>query len=116
MPDLQQKLLLSWHHYPEILCLSTVYFFWLKPDADRAYFLSELKKLGEIGLVKAIRTGEKVSSHRDVVDSTYDYSLILFFDNQADQDAYQVDADHHVFVNNCSNLWTRVQVYDSTEV
>jgi len=90
-------------------------FFWLKPDADREYFHSELKKLGDISLVKEIHTGEKVPSHRDVVDSTYDYSLVLFFENKADQDAYQIDPDHDVFVNNCSNLWTQVKVYDSIE-
>jgi hypothetical protein len=88
-------------------------FFWLKPDADRAYFVSQLKQLTQIGLIQESRVGEKVPSEREVVDSTYDYSLFLAFANKADHDAYQVDAEHNGFVENCKNLWTRVQVYDS---
>lgn len=88
-------------------------FFWLKPGADRSYFVSQLKQLTQIGLIQERRVGEKVPSDREVVDNTYDFSLFLVFASKADHDAYQADADHHVFIDNCKDLWTRVQVYDS---
>jgi hypothetical protein len=34
------------------------------------------------------------------------------FESLAGHDAYQVDAIHHAFLEQCSQLWSRVQVYD----
>lgn len=90
-------------------------FFWLKPGSDRALFEAELKKLVTIDLVRESRLGVKVASPREVVESTYDYSLLAIFDNKADHDAYQVHPEHDVFIHNCKEMWARVQVYDAQD-
>ena len=90
-------------------------FFWLKEDADKAYFHQEVSKLGSISEVQSIHVGTAPPAERDVVDGSFDFSLLMTFANKADQDAYQVHPDHHVFIDNCSSLWTRVQVYDAVD-
>ncbi|MEL7534768.1 MAG: Dabb family protein [Bacteroidota bacterium] len=93
-------------------------FFWFNPGNDdkRDYFVAQLKELSTIDLVRESRIGVPAPSERDVVDSSFDYSLMMIFDNQADQDAYQVHPDHDVFIANCKDLWARVQVYDAIDV
>jgi hypothetical protein len=46
------------------------------------------------------------------VDSTYDVSEMMYFDNAAEQDEYQVDPIHKAFVEKYSHLWEKVVVYD----
>ena len=94
-------------------------FFWLKEGlepSERERFLTEVKKLGTIDLVKSCHVASPVASEREVVDDSFDYSLHMVFDNTADQDAYQVHADHDVFIDECKDLWTKVVVYDSSPV
>ncbi len=92
-------------------------FFWLKPDADRKIFVENLKALCKIDLVQQGRVGEKVASPREVVESGYDYSLLLMFGNKADHDQYQDNhPEHNVFIANCKEMWTRVQVYDAQDI
>lgn len=71
--------------------------FWLNNKADLPKLIEGLKTLGDISLVKDIHVGIPADTHRDVVERSYDASLLMFFKNQADHDAYQDDADHHVF-------------------
>jgi hypothetical protein len=56
------------------------------------------------------------TENRDVVDHSYTYSLLLLFNSQADQDSYQIDPIHLKFVEENSQLWTKVVVYDSTYI
>ena len=48
-----------------------------------------------------------------MVDASYDYALIIHFDNQEAHDAYQVDPIHLKFVDDHKADWERVTVYDS---
>ncbi|MEM6343249.1 MAG: Dabb family protein [Bacteroidota bacterium] len=93
-------------------------FFWLNPGHDdkRDYFVSQMQELCKIDLIRDSRIGVVSPSDREVVDSTFDYSLLVMFDNKADHDAYQVHPDHDVFIANCKDLWARVQVYDAIDV
>ena len=94
-------------------------FFWLKEgleESERQRFTVAAKKLGEIGLAKQCHVAAPVPSDREVVDASFDFSLHMVFDNTADQDAYQIHADHDVFIDECKDLWTKVVVYDSSPV
>ena len=91
-------------------------FFWLKnpkskQDLDR--LLTGLRTLGGIETVRAIHIGVRVDTEqRGVVDASYSASEILFFDDVAGQNAYQVHPIHQQFVKDCEQLWERVVVYD----
>jgi len=91
-------------------------FFWLKnPESkeDLARLLTGLRTLGGIETVKAIHIGVPAETERrGVVDASYDASEILFFDDVAGQNAYQVHPIHKKFVADCEHLFGKVVVYD----
>src|SRR5690606_29358403 len=91
-------------------------FFWLKnPQSkdDLARLLTGLRTLAGIQTVRAIHIGVPAETEqRGVVDSSYSASEILFFDDVAGQNAYQVHPIHKQFVKDCQHLWERVVVYD----
>jgi hypothetical protein len=93
-------------------------YFWLKNSGnkdDKAKLIEGLKKLSKIQTIKNYYIGQPAATRRDVIDSSYDVSWLLFFDNAADQDNYQTDPIHLKFVEECSSLWTKVVVYDSID-
>jgi len=91
-------------------------FFWLKNPGskeDLARLLTGLRTLAAIETVKAIHIGVPAETEkRGVVDASYDASEILFFDDVAGQNAYQVHPIHKKFVADCEHLFERVVVYD----
>ena len=95
-------------------------FFWLKnPDSreDRDKLVSGLRTLAKIASVRKLHIGVPAATEkRDVVDNSYSVSELIFFDDVAGQNAYQVDPIHKKFVEQCSHLWQRVVVYDSMDV
>ena len=92
-------------------------FFWLKEGATPKEHEEFIHHLGHFirssEFVKTKHIGTKVSSKRDVVDSSYDYCLIATFDNEAEQVKYQDEPVHHEFIKNASHLWNKVEVFDS---
>ena len=94
-------------------------YFWLKSSGnkeDKAKLIEGLKKLSKVKTIKNSYIGQPAATRRDVIDSSYDVSWLLFFDNAGDQDSYQTDPVHLKFVEDCSSLWTKVVVYDSIDV
>jgi len=95
-------------------------FFWLKnPDSkeDLAKLPAGLRTLAGIDTVRGIHIGVPADTEqRGVVDGSYSASELLFFDDVAGQDAYQVHPIHKQFVADCEHLWQRVVVYDATAV
>ena len=95
-------------------------FFWLKnPDSkeDLAKLLDGLRTLAGIDAVRGIHIGVPADTEqRGVVDGSYSASELLFFDDVAGQNAYQVHPIHKQFVADCEHLWERVVVYDATAV
>jgi len=91
-------------------------FFWLKNPGsaeDRATLIAGIRTLGTIESVRAIHVGVPASTEeRDVVESSYDVSELLCFDDLEGQEAYQRDPIHQKFVDNHSHLWDKVVVYD----
>ncbi|MFP4104783.1 MAG: Dabb family protein [Phycisphaerae bacterium] len=92
----------------------TVYF-WLTEGVGkgrRIDFREGLQALAAIDEVKDLFYGEAVESERDVVDDSYDFGLTVLFENRAAHDVYQDHPLHKGFIDNFSDLWTRVRVYD----
>ena len=93
-------------------------YFWLKNSGnkeDKAKLIEGLKKLSSVKTIKQSYIGQPAATRREVIDSSYDVSWLLFFENPADQDSYQTDPIHLKFVEECSSLWTKVVVYDSID-
>lgn len=95
-------------------------FFWLKnPESkeDLATLLAGLRTLEGIETIRAAHIGVSAPTEkRPVIDDSYSASELFLFDDLAGQDAYQVHPLHVAFVQNCSPLWSKVLVYDSTTV
>jgi Stress responsive A/B Barrel Domain len=91
-------------------------FFWMKEGAtpaDLAKLREGLASLRPIKEIKKMHIGTPAGTPREVVDNSYAVTLILYFDNAAAQDAYQVHPIHLKFVEGYKQLWTRVQIYDA---
>ena len=90
-------------------------FFWLKENnnENRKQLIEGLKKLSAAAMIKQFHIGIPADTNRDVVENTYSVSWMIFFDNAADQEAYQVEPIHLKFVEECSHLWNKVTVFDS---
>jgi hypothetical protein len=92
-------------------------YFWLKEPKNEAHKKQLLTGLNQLATVKNIKMSHigfpAGTENRDVVDHSYSISYMVMFDNQADQDAYQIDPIHLKFVDNNQHLWSKVIVYDS---
>lgn len=95
-------------------------FFWLKnadSKEDLKKLLDGLKTLEKIETIKQFHIGVPASTEkRDVVDNSYSASELMFFDDVAGQNVYQVHPIHQKFIADCSHLWEKVIVYDSIDV
>lgn len=94
-------------------------YFWLKNSGnkeDKTKLIEGLKKLSKVKTIKDFYIGQPAATRREVIDSSYDVSWLLFFENAADQDSYQTDPVHLKFVEECSSLWNKVTVYDTIDV
>ena len=90
-------------------------FFWLKENnnSNREQLVEGLKKLSSVTTIRQFHIGIPAKTNREVVENTYSVSWMIFFDNDADQESYQVDPMHLDFVKECSHLWNKVTVFDS---
>lgn len=94
-------------------------YFWLKNSGnkeDKTKLIEGLKKLSKAKTIKIFYIGQAAATRREVIDSSYDVSWLLFFDNAGHQDSYQTDPIHLKFIEECSSLWAKVTVYDSVDV
>ena len=95
-------------------------FFWLKnPDSavDRAAFEKSLTNfINQSVFIKTKHVGTPAQTDREVIDSTYTYSLLLTFETKKDHDAYQIEPNHKQFIEESSPLWEKVVVYDSVNI
>lgn len=94
-------------------------FFWLKEPGNKEHRKQFEKALNELMKVKTIKISHigvpASTENRDVVDHSYTYSLLVMFNSKEEQDLYQIDPIHQKFVNENSNLWNKVVVYDSVD-
>ncbi|WP_443947622.1 Dabb family protein [Pedobacter sp. AW1-32] len=90
--------------------------FWLKADTteeQKTAFLGGLKTLENIEGVKTFHVGTPAPIERAVVDITYTFSLILFFEDLAAHDVYQVHPIHKAFLEEFRALFEKVIIYDA---
>lgn len=94
-------------------------FFWLKnPESkeDLAKLIEGVNSLKKIKSLKLVKIGAPaLTEKRDVIDNSYNLSLLTMFDDIKGHDAYQVDPIHTHFVETYSPLWNKVTVYDSMD-
>lgn len=92
-------------------------YFWLKragSEEDRQELIKGIKTLKNIETVREIQIGIVASTEkRSVIDSSWDVSELLYFDNVQGQAVYQTHPIHQEFAKNYSHLWKKVLVYDS---
>ena len=91
-------------------------YFWLnRPDSaeDRQQLLNALQVLSKVPVIQSAHIGVPASTHREVVDRSYQVSWLLFFKNLEDEETYQKHPVHLKFVEENKHLWTKVVVYDS---
>lgn len=91
--------------------------FWLTDKGDKAKLIEGLKTLIPISYIRQIHIGVPADTHRDVVDRSYDVSLLILFDSKDAQDAYQDDPIHVRFVEEyVKPIGVKVVVQDSVNV
>jgi len=84
---------------------------------DRDKLVEGIKTLRKIETVKEIHVGILADTEkRDVVDSSWQVSELMFFNDLAGQNIYQDHPVHVDFINNYSHLWAKVVVYDAIDV
>jgi hypothetical protein len=95
-----------------------VYFWFKKPVTrkTRTRFEEALKNLTTIGTIVEKHLGVPASTKRGVVDRSYSYSLLVTFRSKEDHDIYQKHPVHLKFIEDCSDLWENVVVYDSVSI
>jgi hypothetical protein len=94
-------------------------YFWGKPGltaADRWAWEQGLHTLPTIEVVEEGYVGVPADTHRDVVENTYSYALVLLFRDKDAHDAYQVHPVHQQFVADCARYWLKVRVHDSVAI
>jgi len=91
--------------------------FWLKAEtteAQKEAFKGGLQSLEDIEVVRNFHIGNPVPTiDRPVVDTTYTFSLILFFDDLAAHDVYQVHPIHKAFLDEFRIHFEKVVIYDA---
>jgi hypothetical protein len=94
-------------------------FFWLKnpgSTADRDKLVEGVKTLAKIETVKELHVGILASTEkRDVVDTSWAVSELMFFNDTQGQATYQQHPVHLEFIKNYGHLWEKVIVYDAME-
>jgi hypothetical protein len=95
-------------------------FFWLKnPDSteDRDKLVEGVKTLAKIETIREIHVGVLAATEkRDVVDTSWQVSELMFFSDLEGQHTYQDHPIHLDFIKNYGHLWAKVIVYDAMEV
>jgi hypothetical protein len=91
--------------------------FWLKDKADKQQLIDGLNTLLPITHIREIHIGVPAETFREVIDRSYDVSLLILFDGPDEQQAYQVDPTHVLFADNYAKpLCSKVVVVDSVNV
>ena len=90
-------------------------YFWIREDLteeERETFKQGLTMLANLETVRAGYIGTPPPSERDIVDGSYDYALVLAFDDSAGHDAYQEHPDHETFRQQTTGFWRDIKIYD----
>lgn len=100
---------------PNTLFVHHVLFYLKNPgsEADKAKLLEGLNKLAKVPTIKFVHIGTPAATTRPVIERTYAFSWLCFFDSPADEESYQKHPIHDDFRTNYSSLWEKVVIYDA---
>ncbi|MDO6737717.1 Dabb family protein [Wenyingzhuangia sp. 2_MG-2023] len=95
-------------------------YFWLKqPENNKdceAFEVALQKFLNASIYTRTAFITKPAHTDREVVDNSYTYCLLVSFENKEQHNLYQKEPAHALFLKEASNLWGKVQVYDSEEI
>ncbi len=90
--------------------------FWLRTDTtedQKNAFRKGLESLEKVETVINFHVGTPAPIERAVVDVTYTFSLVLFFEDLAAHDVYQIHDLHKAFLDEFRILFEKVIIYDA---
>lgn len=90
-------------------------YIWFKADVtqeQRAKMYADTEKLREIEGVRALYTGVPAATDRPIVERSYDYAIIVHFEDLAGHDSYQKHPSHLKLLEDHASLWERVMITD----
>jgi hypothetical protein len=82
-------------------------------DADRAKLLEGLQLLRGIPAIQLAHIGTPAATDRTVIDRTYTYSWLCFFESAAAELSYQQHPLHDEFRQQYARYWEKVVIYDA---
>ncbi|MAB75845.1 MAG: transcription-repair coupling factor [Verrucomicrobiales bacterium] len=92
-------------------------YFWLDDslsEDDAVAFEGGLRALFEIDVVSAGSFGRAAGTpERAVTHNSFDYALVLEFEDIERHNAYQIHPEHEVFVEKFSQWFKEVRVFDT---
>ncbi|SEK51782.1 Stress responsive A/B Barrel Domain [Aquimarina amphilecti] len=86
------------------------------PDERKLFEESLNKFLSTSKYAKTNFIGAPAGTDREVVDNSYTYSIIVTFSSKEEQDLYQKEEAHLLFIKEASSLWNKVQIYDTVSI
>ena len=90
--------------------------FWLKADTtadQKTAFRKSLETLEGVESIKTLHIGTPAPIERAVIDTTYTFSLTVFFDDLAGHDVYQTHPLHLAFLDGFRVYFEKVVIYDA---
>lgn len=91
--------------------------FWLNADLSEeeiANFTGFFEELKTIPGIKSLHYGRAANTNqRDVVDNSFTYNLLVFFDSMEEINVYETHPIHLKAIEKYSKYWNRVVVHDS---
>jgi hypothetical protein len=81
--------------------------------ADRAKLLEGLHKLRAIPAIQLAHIGTPAATERAVIDRSYTYSWLCFFESAAAERSYQQHPIHDAFRQDYAPYWEKVVIYDA---
>lgn len=97
----------------------TVFFWFHEPDNEehRAAFEKSLTNFMEHSkYVGTYHIGRPANTPREVVDNSYTYKLTVTFPDREQQNKYQAEKAHKLFIEESEQYWKRVKVFDSISI
>jgi len=91
--------------------------FWLKADLSAkevSNFTGFFEELRKVPTIKSLHYGRAANTTpRDVVDNSFTYNLLVYFDTLNDQEIYGTHPIHLKAIEKYSKYWEKVVVHDS---
>lgn len=90
-------------------------YFWFKEgvtEEQKEQFFADTEKLRDIEVVQALYTGVPAETTRPIVERSYDFAVIVHFEDLAAHDVYQQHPIHLALLENGASLWDKVMITD----